>query len=71
MQSIFFKKQQLGMWRRDDGESKTHVSDEAMFEEIQQLVFEGWIMKGHGVTHLRVIEVTKDSPRGTLDPSPE
>lgn len=60
MPSIWFKKQMLGQWRRDDGESKKHVNEEAMFKEITQLVNDGWFVRPHGITHLRSVEVVKD-----------
>ena len=60
MPSIWFKKQRLGKWRRDDGESKKHVSEEAMFREIGNLVNNGWVVVPHGVTHTRAYEVTKN-----------
>lgn len=63
MREIFFKKQQLGKWRRDDGESKVHVSEEAMFREVQTLINDGWTAEPHGVTHLRAIVLK--SPMGT------
>ena len=59
MQSIIFKKQMLGKWRRDDGESKKHVNEESMFREIQKLINDGWVVRIHGVTHTREIEMTK------------
>ena len=59
MRSIIFKKQRLGMWRRDDGESKKHVNEESMFREIGKLVNDGWRLKLHGVTHVREAEVYK------------
>ena len=60
MQSIFFKKQALGQWRRDDGELKKHVNEEAMFRELETLVKDGWKINLHGVTHLRAVVATKD-----------
>lgn len=60
MPTIWFKKQRLGKWRRDDGELKKHVNEESMFREIQKLVNDGWSVRPHGVTHTRMIEVTKD-----------
>ena len=59
MQSIRFKKQFLGQWRRDDGESKKHVNEESMFREIAKLVDDGWQLRLHGVTHVREAEVYK------------
>lgn len=59
MPTITFKKQQLGKWRRDDGELKKHVNEESMFREITKLVDDGWKVKMHGVTHTRMIEVVK------------
>jgi hypothetical protein len=57
MLTIIFKKQTLGQWRRDDGESKKHVNEESMFREIQKLVNDGWKVKLHGVTHTREVEL--------------
>jgi hypothetical protein len=57
--TIFFKKQQLGKWRRSDGESTVHVNEESMHREVQKLVNDGWKVELHGVTHIRAIEVTK------------
>lgn len=59
MRQIFFKKQRLGKWRRDDGECKFHVTEETMFREIGKLVRDGWKVEMHGVTHLRAITLTK------------
>lgn len=60
MRTILFKKQQLGKWRRDDGESKAHVNEEAMFREIERMVNDGWKLETHGYTHLRAVTLTKD-----------
>ena len=59
MHVIIFKKQTLGQWRRDDGELKKHVNEEAMFREIGKLVDDGWRVKLHGATHVREVEVYK------------
>lgn len=59
MQQIFFKKQMLGKWRRDDGESKKHVNEESMHREIQKLINDGWSLETHGVTFLRSVVLTK------------
>lgn len=59
MQTIWFKKQMLGQWRRDDGELKKLVNEEAMFREIGKLVNDGWRIKLHGATHVRMAEVYK------------
>ena len=59
MPSILFKKQMLGKWRRDDGEFKKLVNEEAMFREIAKLAGDGWHIIPHGVTHTRMYEVTK------------
>jgi hypothetical protein len=56
---IWFKKQLLGQWRRDDGESKKQVNEETMFREIEKLVNDGWTVETHGVTHTRMFEVRK------------
>ena len=60
MKSIIFKKQMLGQWRRDDGESIKHVSEETMYKEIKKLVDDGWYVTPHGITINRSVEVTKD-----------
>lgn len=61
MSTIWFKKQALGRWRRDDGEIKKHVNEESMHREMEQLVNDGWCVIPHGVTHIRMYEVTKKS----------
>ena len=50
----------LGKWRRDDGELKKIVNEEAMFREVEKLIHDGWTVRPHGVTHIRSIEVTCD-----------
>ena len=52
MKTIVFKRQMLGKWRRDDGESKTHVNEKAMNREIQKLLNDGWHMRTEGVTFI-------------------
>jgi hypothetical protein len=59
MRQIFFKKQSLGRWRRDDGESKLHVNEEAMYSEVYKLLADGWKMETHGITFVRGITLTK------------
>lgn len=59
MREIFFKKQMLGKWRRDDGESKKLVNEEAMHREIQKLINDGWSLECQGVTHLRAVTLSK------------
>jgi len=59
MRTIYFKKQILGQWRRDDGESKTHVSEDAMFREVGKLINDGWSYELHGITLLRGVTMTK------------
>jgi hypothetical protein len=59
MQTIWFKKQMLGQWRRDDGESKKHVNEESMFREMEKLINDGWKVIPHGRTFVRMYEVTK------------
>ena len=67
MQSIFFKKQALGQWRRDDGELKKHVNEEAMFRELETLVKDGWTAVAVPVLHaLRVAEPNGAADRGPL-----
>jgi hypothetical protein len=60
MTEIRFKKQHLGQWRRDDGETKTHVNWETMFLEISKLIEDGWKANVDGVTHIRTITVVKE-----------
>lgn len=60
MPSIFFKKQMLGQWRRNDGESLKHVSEESMFREMEKLVLDGWQLTRYGETHTRMYELKKD-----------
>lgn len=57
--TISYKKQKLGQWRRDDGESKLHIHEEAMYREIEKHVKDGWRVTMHGVTHTRMIILTK------------
>lgn len=64
MPTIWYKKQQLGKWRRDDGESKNHVSEESMYREIGILILNGWDVKRHGVTHTRMYELSKGDENG-------
>jgi hypothetical protein len=59
VREIFFKKQMLGKWRRDDGESKKLVNEEAMHREIQKLINAGWSLECHGITHLRAVTLSK------------
>jgi hypothetical protein len=59
MKTIYFKRQLLGKWRRDDGESKTHVDERAMNREIQKLLNDGWHMRTEGKTIIRGITMTK------------
>lgn len=66
MECIWFKKQMLGKWRRDDGESKKHVSEESMYREIQTLVNDGWHVRIHGSTFARSYEITKIPRQGPL-----
>ena len=56
---ISFKKQKLGKWRRDDGELKSHVTEETMHREVQKLVKDGWKIQQHGITHLRALTLWK------------
>ena len=59
MKTIVFKRQMLGKWRRDDGESKTDVNERAMIREIQKLLNDGWHMRTHGKTIIRGITMIK------------
>jgi hypothetical protein len=54
---IWFKKQMLGKWRRDDGELKILVTEEEMNDEILKLSRVGCTVKIWGVTHTRMVEV--------------
>lgn len=58
-ETIYFKRQLLGKWRRDDGESKTHVNEKAMNREIQKLLGDGWHMRTEGVTIVRGVTMFK------------
>lgn len=60
---INFKKQLLGQWRRDDGESKKEVNEESMFRELHKLANDGWSIEPHGVTHVRMIIATEPEQR--------
>jgi hypothetical protein len=60
MLSIIFKKQALGKWRRDDGESKKLVNEEHMYREMEKYVNDGWVLLAHGITHIRAYELVKD-----------
>lgn len=51
MRTILFRKKNLGRWRRDDGEGRTYVNEEAMFREIQKLILDGWEITPHGMIH--------------------
>jgi hypothetical protein len=57
MQTIIFKKQKLGQWRRDDGELKKLVNEEAVFREIAKLINDGWRVNLDNNAHIRVVEV--------------
>jgi hypothetical protein len=60
VQTITYKKKQLGEWRRDDGELKKSVNEEAMFREISKLMNDGWIVvRTEGITHVQMIKVEK------------
>lgn len=60
MRTITFNKKKLGEWRRDDGELKKSVNEEAMFREIAKLMNDGWIVvKTEGITHVQMITVEK------------
>ena len=60
MRSITFNKKKLGEWRRDDGELKKSVNEEAMFREISKLMNDGWmVVRTEGITHVQMIEMTK------------
>jgi hypothetical protein len=61
VQQIYFKKQMLGKWRRDDGESKKMVNEEAMHREVEKLINDGWSLETHGVTLFRGLTLTKTS----------
>jgi len=55
MRDITFKKQLLGQWRRDDGESKKLVNEESMFREVTKLQHDGWTIRSYGVKLLRMV----------------
>jgi hypothetical protein len=55
---ITYKKMRLGEWRRDDGELKKNVNEEAMFREIAKLINDDWIIiQTSGITHIQMITV--------------
>jgi hypothetical protein len=60
MRTIYFKRQLLGQWRRDDGEFKTHVTEKAMNREIQKLLNDGWHMRTEGKTIIRGVTMIKN-----------
>jgi hypothetical protein len=60
MRTIYFKRQLLGQWRRDDGEFKTHVTEKAMHREIQKLLNDGWHMRTEGKTIIRGVTMIKN-----------
>ena len=60
MKTIVFKRQMLGKWRRDDGESKTHVNERAMQREISKLLDDGWHMRTEGMTIIRGVTMYKN-----------
>ena len=39
---IHFKRQQLGKWRRKDGDTTKHVNEDQMHRELQKLVNDGF-----------------------------
>lgn len=58
--TINYKKKQLGEWRRDDGEAKRDVNEEAMFREIARLIADGWIVvRTDGLTDVQIVTVEK------------
>lgn len=71
-QTIIFKKQLFGKWRRDDGEVRKLVEEAAVFREITELVNDGWSVDIVGVTIVREIVATKyDSSIDTIKDSSE
>lgn len=60
MRTIYFKRQMLGKWRRDDGESNRHVSERTMNHEIQKLLNDGWHMRTEGRTITRGVTMIKE-----------
>ena len=60
VKTITYKKMQLGEWRRDDGELKKNVNEEAMFREISKLIDDDWIViQTSGITHIQMVTVAK------------
>jgi hypothetical protein len=59
MKTILFKRQLLGKWRRDDGESRVMVNERAMNREIEKLLNDGWHMNVEGKTIIRGVTMTK------------
>jgi hypothetical protein len=61
VRTVTYKKKQLGEWRRDDGELKKNMNEEAMFREIAKLMNDGWIVvRTEGITHIQMITVEKE-----------
>jgi hypothetical protein len=61
VETIAFKRQTQGFWRRDDGKTKKHVNEADMRREIQVLYAEGWEIETHGISFIRMIIATRDS----------
>jgi hypothetical protein len=61
MPTIWYKKQALGKWRRDDGIFKKLVTEESMIQEMIVLGKDGWKVIPHGITQIRSYEIIKES----------
>lgn len=59
MPTIWYRKQRPGLWRKDDGETKHHVTEDAMLGELTRLEHEGWRVNTFGITHARMIRAEK------------
>jgi hypothetical protein len=58
--TITYKKNQLGQWRRDDGEAEKNVTEDAMFREIAKLMTDDWIVvRTEGLTEIQMVTVEK------------
>lgn len=58
---IWYKRQNFGKWRRDDGVVKKLATEEEMIQEMIVLGREGWKVIPHGITKIRSYEIVKNS----------
>lgn len=59
MPTIWYKKQRPGLWRKDNGEDKCHLTEDTMLEELTKLEHNGWRVDTFGITHTRMIRAEK------------